>query len=277
MRIHRCLPGMLCVVSALAASGCFQSSTLIKLKPDGSGTIEQTLTMTAEAAQQLTAFAAMGGDKSKPAASGPNDFFSEEDAKSAVAKMGGGVTYVSSQRIDTPERKGRKALYSFSDIRKLTVQEMSAPRAAGEAGPASGAAKEAAMKFNFTQMPGGHSLLTIGMPVPVMPTADMAPPSSPLQNNPQMMEMMKMFLKGLQVDAAIEVDRLIKTNSPYVNGSRVTLLSIDFDRVLADPALLEQMQKAKTLADAKAFLKDSKGFKISLEPELTIEFTGGPR
>ncbi len=86
-----------------------------------------------------------------------------------------------------------------------------------------------------------------------------------------------MFLKGLQIEAAIQVDNLVKTNSPYVSGGTVTLISVDFDKVLADSALLERMQRARTLADTKGFLKDAKGFKVMTDPTLTIEFTGARR
>jgi len=81
-------------------------------------------------------------------------------------------------------------------------------------------------------------------------------------------------MKGLRVDVVIQVPRVIKTNSPYVDGSTVTLLSIDFDKVLEDPKMLERMNGATTLADTKAALKDFKGIKVNLAPQVTIEFAG---
>jgi len=90
----------------------------------------------------------------------------------------------------------------------------------------------------------------------------------------QGIEMMKTFMKGLKIDVAVQVPRVIKTNSAYVDGRTVTLLSMDFDQVLADPKMLERMNNAKTLADSKALLKDFKGIKVNLQPQLTIEFAG---
>ena len=43
-----------CAVVSLALGGCIQSSTLVKLMPDGSGTVEQTVTMSAQAVASLT-------------------------------------------------------------------------------------------------------------------------------------------------------------------------------------------------------------------------------
>jgi len=63
MRMFRIARLALCAVAAAAVSGCIQSSTLIKMKPDGSGTIEQTMTMNADAVAQFSALAAMGDDK----------------------------------------------------------------------------------------------------------------------------------------------------------------------------------------------------------------------
>ena len=64
------------------------------------------------------------------------------------------------------------------------------------------------------------------------------------------------MLAGFRVDLTVQVGRVIKTNIPYVTGNTVTVLSVDFDQLLANPAL-----------------RSVKGAKINVEPELTIEFT----
>jgi hypothetical protein len=278
MRVSRVA---LAAIAAAALSGCIQSTTLIKMKPDGSGTIEQTMTMSAEAVAQVSALAAMGDDKDKKAGKGgPDDLFSEKEARDAAAKMGQGVTFVSSQKIDTADRKGLKAIYAFTDVRKLSLEEMHAPSMGGDAAGMSGGApqpNDPPMHFDFKQLPGGNGLLTILQPNvdKAMKTPDAKAPNAV---DPKMaeqgIEMMKAFMKGLKIDVAIQVPRVIKTNSPYVDGSTVTLLSMDFDKVLADPKMLERMNGARTLADTKAALKDFKGIKINLEPQVTIEFAG---
>ena len=266
----------------LVLTGCINSSTLVKVKPDGSGTLEQTMTMNADAVAQLSALAAMSDDKDKKAGKGGlDDLFSDKDARAAAAKMGEGVTFVSSQKIDTPDRKGLKAIYAFTDIRKLSLEEMHAPTMGSDAAGLSSTpqAKDPPMRFDFKQLSGGHGLLTILQPGvdKALKSADTTAPSKDAVD-PKMaeqgIEMMKTFMKGLKIDVAIEVPRVIKTNSPFVNGSTVTLLSMDFDTVLADPKALERMNGAKTLADTKAALKDFKGIKINLEPQVTIEFAG---
>jgi len=285
MGVFRLARVALAVVAAAAVSGCLQSTTVVKMKPDGSGTIEQTVTMSAEAVAQFSALAAMGDDKDKKAGKGGiDDLFSDTEVRAAAAKMGQGVTFVSSQKIDTADRKGLKAIYAFTDIRKLSLEEMHAPSMGGDAGgtSASGSpgasASDPPMTFDFKQLPGGNALLTINQPGvdKAMKTPDAA--ASKDKVDPKMaeqgLEMAKAFMKGLRVDVLIQVPRVVKTNSPYVDGDTVTLLSMDFDKVLADPKALERMNGAKTLADTKAALKDFKGIKINLEPQVTIEFAG---
>jgi hypothetical protein len=85
----------------------------------------------------------------------------------------------------------------------------------------------------------------------------------------QALGMMKMMMKGLFVDVSMNVGgKVIKTNAPHVDGSRVTLLQIDFDKLLADEAALQKLQAASDLKS----LASVPGLKISSEPKLTVEF-----
>jgi len=280
MRVFRVARLALAVVAAAAVSGCLQSSTVIKMKPDGSGTIEETMTMSAEAVGQLGALAAMGDDKDKKGKGGVDDLFSDKEARDAAAKMGQGVTFVSSEKIDTPDRKGLKAIYAFTDIRKLSLDEMKSPNMGDAAGAAGApAAKDPPMTFDFKQLPGGNGLLTINQSSvdKALKTGDAKPAAKDAVDTKmaeQGLEMAKAFMKGMKIDVLIQVPRVVKTNSPYVEGTTVTLLSMDFDKVLADPKALERMNGLTTLADTKAALKDFKGIKINLEPQVTIEFAG---
>jgi hypothetical protein len=270
MRLRR-FAAVLVSIAASFLAGCFQSSTLVKLNPDGSGTVEQTLTMTAQAFSQLQGLASMG-DKDKKGK--PDDPFSVDQAKAAAAKMGTGVTFVSADKIDTPERKGLRAVYAFKDIRTISLSEMHTPPGADM-----GAKPEKPMAVTFAQLPNGHALLTLkndtdagrNLTTPGAGGAGQSPLGG--LDNAQAAEMMKSMLAGMKIDFAVQVGRVVKTNIPYVSGGTVTLLSMDFDQVLSNPAALEKLQKAKSLADTKTALQGLKGIKVSLDPELTIEFT----
>jgi hypothetical protein len=57
--------------------------------------------------------------------------------------------------------------------------------------------------------------------------------------------MMQTFFKGMHVEIAADVDgRLVKTSSPYVQSNKVTLLEIDFDRLMSNPGVFDQLGSA---------------------------------
>ena len=76
----------LVLAGAVMCSACFQFSTVLTLKADGSGTIDQRLLFTQAAVAQLRQLAALGG--------GGQGFdpLSEKQARDAAATMGQGVT-----------------------------------------------------------------------------------------------------------------------------------------------------------------------------------------
>ena len=77
----------LVALAALPLVGCFEASTVIRLKADGSGTIEQRLLLTDAATDQLRAFAILGGGNAAGA-----DPTSEAQARSLADSLGPGVT-----------------------------------------------------------------------------------------------------------------------------------------------------------------------------------------
>jgi hypothetical protein len=263
MRLRR-FAGVFACAAASLLTGCFQSSTLVKLNPDGSGTIEQTLSV----ATRLTALAPTEAEK-KSAADELKQMFSVEQAKAAAAKMGPDVSFVSASKIDTPERTGLKSVYAFKDVRTLVLTVMNNPFDIDMGGNS-----EAPMSLAFTQLPNGHALLTIendDMAAGMKPPTKLGPGGS--TDDDETGKMIKAMLGGLKLDLTIQVGHLVKTNIPYVTGGAVTLASVDFDQLLANAAALDKLDKAQTMAEMKLALQGVKGFKVNLEPRLTIEFT----
>jgi hypothetical protein len=259
MRIHSAL---LVVLVGVLTSGCLRSTTTITLKPDGSGTILQENAVTAQALGMIKSFAASAGQDGKNAAP---DLFSQEQAMKTAEAMG--VTFVSGEPFKTGELEGYRARYRFDDISKLKVQQ--APEAMA-GGPSS-----AQPPFGFALTRGASSsILTIQMPemkpgagLPGMPGA--AGGDADAAQKMQALSMMKMMMKGLFVDIALEIDgRVIKANNA-VDGSRLTLMQIDFDRLMAADASMAKLEAAK---DLKA-LADIPGLKFPTEPKLVVEFS----
>lgn len=218
--------------------------------------------MTTEALAMLKAFSTSNTTDAAPQA----NVFGEEQAKKAAATMG--VTFVSGEPFKTAAFEGYRATYSFDDISKIKVgmdQSLSPPDVTS--------AKQPPFAFGFDKG-AASSMLTIEMPEQP-PTGQLpglgggATTEAEKLQAAQALAMMKSMMKGLFVDVSMNVDgRVIKTNAPRVDGSRVTLLQIDFDKMLADDTSFQKLQGA---ADLKA-LASVPGLTISAEPKVTIEF-----
>jgi len=260
---------------AALTSGCITALTSIKLRPDGSGTIEQTLSMSAAAASQFAEMASGFGDAAPGAKKGElPEFFSEKDMKEAAAKYGEGVVFVSSTPIKTADRVGRIATYQFADIRTLRIDQK--PQTGDMPGASSGKEKEDVL-FRFARQPSGTSQLTVVFPEDKLDkarkeaTTDEDGKKKSLE--PGQLEMMKKLFDGLKVAIDVEVlGTIVKTNSPHVQGSKVTLLEMDFSQLLANDQLLSQIGEPGSIEEAKQMLKNVKGFKVNLDREVTIEF-----
>ena len=265
----------------LPTAGCIGFETLVKVKADGSGTVVQTMTMSAETMEMMKS---MKGDGAKVEVGGKPMALEAKDieqAKAEAAKMGEGVTFVKAEPIDTKEAKGMRAIYAFKDITKLKVsQKPSGPAGAGA--PGGKPDVDDSMKFAFSKAPSGNAVLTIAMPDLKAAADKKAPgaktPAKAAATPPEAMMMMKQMFKGLRIAIAIEPEgKIVQTNSPFVEGSRVTLMEMSFDALLADEAKLKQFSAAMeggTIADAKRLMNGLKGVKINLEPEVKIEFAG---
>ena len=108
------------------AIGCISLDSVIKIKADGSGTMEQTMLINSSSMGMMSM---MGGGDSKDAKPkfDPASMFSKEKLTAEAANLGEGVTFVSSEPITQGEMKGVKAIYSFTDFNKLKVSTTASP------------------------------------------------------------------------------------------------------------------------------------------------------
>lgn len=250
---------------AVTCSACFQFSTVLTLKADGSGTIDERLLFTQAALAQLRQLASLGG--------GGQDFdpVSEQQAREAAATMGAGVAYVSSTAINTSEGVGRDIKYTFTDINQLSLGQTPPPPGGVPIAPQSTDSSDR-VTFKLARQADGHALLKITVPhLPAIGGAN----ASPSSNSPSadQIAMLKPMLAGARLSIAIEpAGRLVRTSSPYVTGRRVTLVDVNVDSLLNDGTLLQRLQAARTPEEATTILKNVPGVKVNLDPEITIEF-----
>jgi hypothetical protein len=291
------------IAAAVSLTGCITFLTEINVRGDGGGTMVQTITMNPGQIKESVESAAkqMGATmselkeetKDKPAPAPAADPGEESDFKDKAVDLGQGVTFVSAEKIDTKTAAGVRVTYAFKDINLLAVNPK--PEAAmGVAG--AGASSKDALKFKFSQMPNGNAVLTVVLPgagpeAPKEQTATppsaasqegqaAAPPEvSPGEPDLEMSMMAMQMFKGLRMGLAVTVEgKVVKTNSPYVEGPKVTLLDIDFDRLLADKEAFKAFndKMGPSMGDDRKMmeaLKGLEGLKITTGPEVYIEFT----
>lgn len=253
----------------LISSACLRSTTTISIAPDGSGTVVQETGVTPQALAMLQGVAA----STNAQGGGVTELFGEEQAKKAADAMG--VRFISGEPIKTGDLDGYRARFAFDDIRKVQMKLAQDPTAA--ISPGSDTATEPPFEFAFEQR-ASSSVLTItvpdqtpgaGGPLGSLSGGMPGGAGGDAQMNQQGLQMMRMMMQGLFVDVSLSVDgRIVNTNAPHVDGSRVTLLQIDFDRLAADEAAWQKLQAAP---DLKA-LSVIPGLKVIADRKVTIEF-----
>ncbi len=260
------------VTAAVLATGCLQANTLVKVKADGSGTIEQTVFISQQAMGMMGAMSQMGGQtEGAPKA---DELFSEKTFRDAAGRLGPGVTFVSMQPLTSEGMKGAKAIYAFTDVTQLRVdQGQSVPGLPGQdAAPKTGQP----ITFQLRKQAGGAAL-TITMPKPEAGSEKPAAgPETPQQVPPEMMGMMQMMLKGMKVKVAVEVaGKIVKTDAAHHTDNTVTLMEVDMDTLMQDPAMLQTLQgklrPGASPQEMQAAFAGMKGVKFS-GPVVNVEW-----
>lgn len=260
------------LAATVSLTACLNSTTIVKLKPDGSGTVEQTTLVNTAALKGM--MGAQGGKQTE----GP--VINRDDLERTAARMGKGVTLVSAEPF-TGENgfEGTKAIFAFEDVNQIQISQD--PNMSGGTGDrhVTEPTADDPVKFRFTRG-ATSSTLTINY-IDKPPAKDAAPNPAgggdmPDLTNPMVMNMIKTMFKGFKINIGLEVvGSIVKTNAEYVTGPRITLLEMDVEALLADEAkfkaLTAKLGPDASLSQVKPFLKDIKGIKID-GPSISVEF-----
>jgi hypothetical protein len=266
----RTLRALLLVATSAALVGCINSGTLIKVKPDGSGTVEQTTLV------NTAAMKAMMPGMTPPGQGG--SAVNEADLKRTAERMGKGVRLVSAEPAKAGTFEGVKALFAFDDINQVSISQDPGMSGAAADSPFGGAAPpppENPVKFTLKRN-SATSLLTVQLQDKPVPADATKPQGGPDMSDPTVMNMVKTMFEGFKVNIDLEVlGSIVKTNAEYVNGSRLTLLDLDLALLFQDQEKLKALQgkiaPGATLSEVKPYLKDVKGIKID-GPTVSVEF-----
>ncbi len=264
----RLLPALAAV---LALAGCLDTTTTVTVKPDGSGTIEKRIILSRHLAELMISM----GNKSDPATI-EQGMLNEASLKAEAARLGSGVSFVSAQKISSDKGNGWKALYSFKDITAVKLSEnpasdLTMPGAAAAAA-APGTAKDS---FTFALTKGSPATLTVTFPKPDASAKPATQPQAGTANNEKMIQSLRQLYADMRIVLAIVVDGTItKTNAAYVDGPTVTILDMDFSKVMSDDATFNKLRtmQGQSMEQVRAAMKTMPGIKVESQDPVSISF-----
>lgn len=270
------LIGVLLVSCGLA--GCFQIDQVVTVSPDGSGTLEETFLVSRKIAESMTALA--GGMNDLPGAAGAGEsrikeqgFFKDEEIKKRAESFGSDVHFVRMQRVTDKQFEGYKAVYTFTDINKLRLDQGTSgmPKQMGQG-------SEAAPKgTEFTFTPGKTAKLVVKQQKMNAAAGEGASGITPpaRESSAEELAMMRQMFDGLRITTTLVIKgKVLESNATHRTDSTITLAEIDFGKILDKPELLAKMavlQQGDQTA-AMEVIKNMPGMKFDMNDELRISF-----
>jgi hypothetical protein len=257
---------LLAIASVIFLSGCIKVDTKLKVNKDGSGTIEEQVLISDAIAQMMSEFMSSFQDS----ANVPESFnlFKEEELKEKASEYGDGVEYVSGKEIKKDGWQGYKAVYSIADINKIKME--TDPNKKVEMGDS-----ESGEFFNFKFVPGSVAQLIIDRPEYQMEFNEGEKETEEEAGDKKLDDKFIKMMEGMKVKIALEFNGNIQeTNATYVDGSKVTLLDIDFDKLLSNKESLAKFKNnpPNNLDEMEEIVKNIAGMKIELKKPVKVKF-----
>jgi len=285
------------IMVCLFLSGCIQNDTVIHIKPDGSGTIEETVALSNALVESLQNMAkgftegvadanadADIKDKAdtKANAEVPDPFQTMmKDARSRETQYGPDVKFVSATPVKTETMSGYKAIYAFKDINTLRINQNPKSKTGMPADSNDESQKkkeEEIIRFKFVK--GLVSTLTVTMPEKTKDdkAADDVKQDKPQEKteaDPNSAEMMKAFFKDMSMKLVLDIDgTIVDTNATYRDKSQLTLFDIHFGKIIENEKAFEKVNavQPKTIEEMKELIKGIEGLKIEMENPVVVSF-----
>ncbi len=252
-------------------SGCFQLERVITVKKDGSGSIKETTLMSVQMMQQMgQSYGSKPGEEMDE-----SSYHNVEKLKADAAKMGTNVKYVSSKALKKDGKVGYEAVYAFDDVSKLSLETNPAGSMMSTPGMSS---SESSDNFQFIFKKGKTSELTIKFPEDEAEGEAMEIEEAEV--DPKMMEMMKTMYAGMKIAVKIKFDgKIEKTNATYKDGSTITIMEMDFDKMMTNESFMKNLasntkgQSDKNMKKTwEKFSKEVPGFKAEFQDEVSVKF-----
>lgn len=240
---------------ALLTTSCLQQETTLSLNKDGSGTITETTIL---GAQMLAMMGAAGGEGGDPL----DQMIAQAKVKSdeAVAKMGEGVTLKEVKKLNKGGKKGLITVYEFKDINKLKYAFGSS------LGDDEGGEDKEPLDISYK-----NGVLTINNKYEKAEEGER--PAKPEMGD-QQLAMAQQMMGDMRMALKLEFPGgIADTNAQHQDGNKVTIMDIDFGKLMAQEGKFKEFMKAQpeSPAEAAQLLKGVDGVKIETAEILTVK------
>lgn len=291
---------------AVLSAGCLEYEQVVTVRADGSGSIRETSFIKGPMAAMMKSMnmqeeSPESAEGSLEVTTGTDD---EQKARDRAAEFGEGVRLVSWEKISDDEREGGVAVYDFDDVTALRLDtsppdmeeagdmelEGEVEEDADEEGEAEG------ISFRFERQGGKRVLVAVldlgedeaepaateeaetGESVDEAGEDEMAEAMEAMTDGMAegMAEMMKPMLQGMRMRTVVAIEGdLLESDAPIEDGSRVVLLDLDFDAIMADEEGMKRLSGLDDDASMGEFREALEGFPgVTLPPadEVRIVF-----
>ena len=230
--------------------------------------MEQELALTAVLAEMLRA-ARLEGEE-------PVDLCAEQD-------LGEGVRLVSAEPIEEAERVGCRQVYAFADINTLRLKpdlDEVFPEGMGDEDEAPSAPDE---PITFTFRPGSPATLVVHMPEQEMGKGEdddgdessEASEAEEAAGRAMALALMREMLRDSRFSVHLVPGReIVETDAAHRDGGRITLIELDFDKLLEDGKSLERIfdLEGASSEEATALLAELPGVRVETREDVTVRF-----
>jgi len=222
------------VLAAWMLQGCLGSTVVLHVRADGTGTATARLAANREAFQAVRVmFGETTGNQRL------EDMFAAPDEAALERFFGSRVRLVKSTLTPSAEGFTRETIVDFDDVTKLALtfpplaQTLSSMHMAFGPG-----VPDAFIRFAVRPHENGDRLLIVRMPdsriEPEPPQLEPDRPATPAEQQEQ--ALIKRLARSAGVRFFVELEPLLlRTNAPARDGSRVTILDLDFGKMVDAP------------------------------------------
>lgn len=259
------------LVGVLILNGCLQSEKTVTIRPDGSGTVEERFLMRSEFVQMIAGMAA--------GATGEEfNLLDREELQAQAQKMGSGVTFESVEPLQTEWGEGYVATYRFEDVSELRINQNPGDNVPSQ-GPAAAPDTETTEYLEFSFSPGNPAELQVTMPDSsdgdggASSGSDAAGESSGMEA--AQFEEVKQIYQDMKIVLRLRFDgNIVSTNATHRDGNTVTLMNMDFNKILAEPETARKLmsQQTDSLAEVQRALQDFEGIQAEFKRNISVRF-----